>query len=201
MKMNKLIIFVALSVLQCVPLCPTIAQDNPYKFKLKKDIKEHLWTYLYHIGIESSPVPPVMDIAENDSVDCIYADSSYMFIQNMINGKVVSDNADLDYCGIYSFYPLYYSHIDTYVFLKAGNECEVIYSGECGFVYATEDLSIQMKQLLEYFDAHDDVDARLLAMYIQCICSVYENNTKYIEDDGLWDKWYNCDMYKYVIPK
>lgn len=177
MKSSKFIVYVMISMLSLLSLCPATAQNNPYRFELQKDIKKHLQRYLYELGVVRDSIPPVFTLSEEEkNTDWVLVDSSYMHIQNLITRDEIANNKDLDNIGIYAFYPLYYSHIDTYVFLKFNNECEIIYSGEYGAPRAPVDLSLQIRQILNYFDRHYELDCRMLSTYIQLVCKVYDGN-------------------------
>ena len=162
MKSSKFIVYVMISMLSLLSLCPATAQNNPYRFELQKDIKKHLQRYLYELGVVRDSIPPVFTLSEEEkNTDWVLVDSSYMHIQNLITRDEIANNKD---------------HIDTYVFLKFNNECEIIYSGEYGAAHAPVDLSLQIRQILNYFDRHYELDCRMLSTYIQLVCKVYDGN-------------------------
>jgi len=89
--------------------------------------------------------------------------------------------------------------MDTYIFLKFEEECEVLYSGRYAIPHSPVDLSLQLKQLLSYFDRHPDLDMCLLNLYVQRVCEIFEGNTKYIENAQYdWGRWYRYGIYKYI---
>ncbi len=178
MNINKFIICTAVYMLPCLALCQEKVQSHPCRFILQKDIKVYLQKYLYEIGVVRDSIPPVFALSEEERAEGLLADTSYMHIYNLINNKDIADNHDLEEYGIYAFYPLYFHPMDTYVFLKCGDECELIYVGERGFPYAQIDLSLQIKQVTDYFDRHPELDRHLLETYIQTVGRVYENNMR-----------------------
>lgn len=66
MKSSKFIVYVMISMLSLLSLCPATAQNNPYRFELQKDIKKHLQRYLYELGVVRDSIPPVFTLSEEE---------------------------------------------------------------------------------------------------------------------------------------
>lgn len=149
---------------------------NGQEFRFNNNFRSYLLSYIESHGQYLNDIP-----SETDS--CIV-------ISDMLTGTKVLNDADFSPYGIYGFEMLYTHPSDTYLFLKCGNECEIIKHnyGEI-FIDAENDesylyymlLRTQINQVLDFFINHADMDVILLPEYLTVVCNVYQQNHMYLE--------------------
>ncbi|MCM1503121.1 MAG: hypothetical protein NC115_10735 [Bacteroidales bacterium] len=164
-----------------LPILLTLFTSNVMArpFILKKDIKEHLWNYLYENKIVKDAFPPHGEPLFYYTGDGGYVDNRYILITNLTTGQYVDDNSGLDDIGIYSFIPLYFIPEYTYVFIKYHDICTIVPS-EGDFEKCSQFIPM-MNQVLDFLDEHTDLPETTKISYIKSICNIYVENMRYTE--------------------
>ena len=160
--------------------------------------KAFIASVLFMTGISAVDAMPLHDLkvylyeciseSEGDYLSLYSSDPETLVdenivIQDVLTGQIIEEDAEFSETGMYICYPAGVHPMALNVFMKDGEDYEVLQIKGDSEEYMEQYLLFERRvhQLLNYFYRHSGMDRSLLPIYFRKLYDIYESDMKYLE--------------------